>query len=89
MSKAKTLLILAREGNQSGRNFINNNIIHPFKRFTAMENILDKIDAIKANSVTEKEFKSVWGISLDEHMNKMMAYVKDADARIAEERKNG
>lgn len=53
-----------------------------------MENIIDKIDAIKADSVTEKEFKSVWGISLDEHMNKMMAYVKDADARIAEERKN-
>lgn len=53
-----------------------------------MENIIDKIDAIKANSVTEKEFKSVWGISLDEHMNRMMEYVQKADARIAEERKN-
>ncbi len=53
-----------------------------------MENILDKIDAIKANSVTEKEFKRVWGISLDEHMTKMMAYVHETDARIAEERKN-
>ena len=53
-----------------------------------MENIIDKIDAIKANSVTEKEFKKARGISLDEHMNKMIAYVKDADARIAEERKN-
>lgn len=53
-----------------------------------MKNILDKIDAIKANSVTEKEFKSVWGISLDEHMNKMMAHVRKTDARIAEERKN-
>ena len=53
-----------------------------------MENILDKIDVIKANSVTEKEFKSVWGISLDEHMSKMMTYVQETDARIAEERKN-
>lgn len=53
-----------------------------------MENIIDKIDAIKANSVTEKEFKSVWGISLDEHMNKMMAHVRETDARIAAEREN-
>lgn len=53
-----------------------------------MENIIDKIDAIKANSVTEQEFKSVWGISLDEHMSKMMAYVHETDARIAKERKN-
>ena len=53
-----------------------------------MENIMDKIDATKANSVTEKEFKSVWGISLDEHMNKMMAHVRETDARIAVERKN-
>lgn len=51
-----------------------------------MENIIDKIDAIKANSVTEKEFKSVWGISLDEHMGRMMNFVREADARIAKER---
>lgn len=51
-----------------------------------MENILDKIDAIKANSVSEKEFKSVWGVSLNEHMDKMMRYVRQADARISQER---
>ena len=34
---------------------------------TAMENVIDKIDALKANTVSEKEFKNVWGISLDEH----------------------
>lgn len=54
----------------------------------AMKNVMDTIDAIKANSVTENEFKSVWGISLDEHMNRMMEYVQKADARIAEERHN-
>ena len=53
-----------------------------------MKNVMDTIDAIKANSVTENEFKSVWGISLDEHMNRMMEYVQKADARIAEERHN-
>lgn len=51
-----------------------------------MENIIDKIDAIKANSVTEKEFKSVWSISLDEHMDRMMKFVREADERIAKER---
>ena len=53
-----------------------------------MKNVIDMIDAIKANSVTEREFKSVWGISLDEHMNRMMEYVQKADARIAAERKH-
>lgn len=51
-----------------------------------MKNVIDKIDALKVNAVSEKEFKSVWGISLDEHMNKMMAHVRAADVRIKEER---
>ena len=53
-----------------------------------MKNVIDKIDAIKANSVNEKEFKSVWGISLDEHMDRMMEHVRKTDARIKEERLN-
>ena len=53
-----------------------------------MENIIDKIDAIKANSVTKKEFKSVWGIGLDDHMKKVMEHVRETDVRIAAERKN-
>lgn len=51
-----------------------------------MKNVIDKIDALKVNTVSEKEFKSVWGISLNEHMNKMMVHVREADARIKEER---
>jgi hypothetical protein len=51
-----------------------------------MKNVIDQIDAIKANSVTENEFKSVWGISLDEHMNKMMEHVRMTDARVKEQR---
>ena len=53
-----------------------------------MENVIDKIDALKANTVSEKEFKNVWGISLDEHINKMMEHVRNTDARVREERLN-
>ena len=53
-----------------------------------MENVIDKIDALKANTVSEKEFKNVWGISLDEHINKMMEHVRKTDARVREERLN-
>lgn len=49
-------------------------------------NIIDKMDAIKANSVTEKQFESVWGISLNDHMKKIMAHVRKTDARVKEER---
>ena len=51
-----------------------------------MKNIIDMIDTIKANSVTEKEFKSVWGISLEEHTKRMMEHVRQTDARVKEER---
>lgn len=51
-----------------------------------LENIIDRIDAIRANSVTDKQFRDTWGISLDEHMGKMMAYVQNTDARIRADR---
>ncbi|MBO6169077.1 MAG: hypothetical protein J6O51_03810 [Bacteroidales bacterium] len=53
-----------------------------------MKNVIDKIDALKANTENEKEFKTVWGISLDEHINKMMMYVQKSDARIKEKRES-
>lgn len=52
----------------------------------ATKNVVDMIDAIKANTVSEKEFKSVWGINLDEHMNRMMEHVRKTDARVKEQR---
>jgi cystathionine beta-lyase family protein involved in aluminum resistance len=52
----------------------------------ATKNIIDVIDAIKANSVSEKQFESVWGISLDDHMKKMMEHVRETDARVKERR---
>ena len=53
-----------------------------------MKNVIDQMDSIKANSVSEKEFKNTWGISLDEHMNKMMEHVRKTDARVKAERHN-
>lgn len=52
----------------------------------ATKNIVDMIDAIKANSVSEKQFESVWGISLDDHMERMMDHVRKTDARVKEQR---
>ena len=49
-------------------------------------NLVDKIENMKANAVTNEEFKSVWGISLDDHMKKMMEHVRTTDARVAKER---
>lgn len=49
-------------------------------------NVIDQIDAIKANSVSEKQFESVWGISLDEHMARVMEHVRETDARVKEQR---
>lgn len=36
------------------------------------ENLMDRIDTIRANSVTDKEFEQTWGESLDVHVEKMM-----------------
>lgn len=52
----------------------------------ATKNVIDQIDAIKANSVSEKQFESVWGISLDEHMERMMEHVRETDERVKEQR---
>ena len=53
---------------------------------TQKENIMDRIDTIKANSVKEEQFRETWGVSLDEHMAKIMAHVQRTDARIKKER---
>ena len=53
-----------------------------------MKNVIDQMDSIKANSVSEKEFKNTWGISLDEHMERMIEHVHETDARVKAERQN-
>jgi len=45
-------------------------------------NLLDRIDAIRANSVTDQEFDKTWGSSLDRHLEKMMEMVSRIDAQM-------
>lgn len=54
----------------------------------AKMNIIDRIDTLRANSVTDEQFRATWGISLDEHIATMMAHVQKTDARIREEREH-
>lgn len=46
-----------------------------------MQTIIERIDEIRANSVTNDEFKKVWGVSIEEHVNKLMDWVKEFDSR--------
>lgn len=36
------------------------------------KNLVDRIDTIRANSVTDKEFEETWGRSLDSEVKKSM-----------------
>lgn len=54
----------------------------------AKMNIIDRIDTLRANSVTDEQFRATWGMSLNEHIAKMMSHVQKTDARIREEREH-
>ncbi len=38
-----------------------------------VENLIDRLDTIRVNSVSEEEFKRVWGKSLDDHAKRVVA----------------
>ena len=40
-------------------------------------NLLQRIDEVKANSVTPERFMKVWGVSIEQHLDEMMAFVMD------------
>lgn len=42
--------------------------------------LLDRIDEVRANSVTPEKFEKMWGYSIDEYLDKMMAQVEQIDA---------
>ena len=50
-------------------------------------NLLEKIDNLRAKSVTPERFEKVWGIGIDEHMRQLMQMVNEIDARSAEAQK--
>lgn len=47
-------------------------------------NLLEKINELRAHSVTPEQFKKMWGYSIEEYMAKMMRFV---DERKAQEKK--
>lgn len=40
-------------------------------------NLLEKIDELRANSVTPERFERVWGISIEEHLDQVMSFIKE------------
>lgn len=41
--------------------------------------LMDRIDFIRANSVTDDEFKKMWGYSIEEHVEKIMKWCRKFD----------
>ena len=41
--------------------------------------VMERIDFIRANSVTDEEFKKMWDYSIDEYVEKMMKWCKKFD----------
>lgn len=40
-------------------------------------NLLEKIDEICANKVTPERFEQVWGVSIEEHLDRLMEFVEE------------
>lgn len=40
---------------------------------TEVKKLIDRLDTIRVNSVSEEEFERVWGKSLDDHAKRMVA----------------
>ena len=50
-------------------------------------NLLEKIDELRAQSVTPEKFEKMWGYTIDEYLDKMMAIVEQLDAEDAAAKK--
>ena len=44
-------------------------------------NLLEKIDEMRAMSVTNEQFEKMWGYSIDEYLSKMMRLVEQDRAK--------
>ena len=43
-------------------------------------NLLEKIDELRAMSVTPEQFEEMWGYSIEDYLKKMMAFVEQQKA---------
>ena len=44
-------------------------------------NLLEKIDELRANSVTSEKFEETWGHSIEDHLDRLMAFVAEQEAQ--------
>lgn len=44
-------------------------------------NLLEKIDELRAMSVTPEQFEKMWGYTIEEYVEKMMKFVAEEEAR--------
>lgn len=44
--------------------------------------LLDRINEIRANSVTDKEYEEFWGEDLDKHVDELMDFAAEFDAQM-------
>lgn len=49
-----------------------------------VKNLMDRIDEVRVNSVTEDEYERVWNRSLDEQVSRMMVHWDELMARAKE-----
>lgn len=47
-------------------------------------NLLEKIDELRAQSVTAEKFEEVWGLSIEDHLDRLMAFVTEQEAADAQ-----
>lgn len=47
------------------------------------KDLLDRIDEVRANSVTPEKFKETWGYSLEDHVEDMMDFIRELEAKEA------
>ena len=38
--------------------------------------LLEKIDELRAQSVNPEKFEMIWGVSIEDHLNEMMAWYR-------------
>ncbi len=48
---------------------------------TKKMSLMNRIDEIRANSVTDEEFKALWGKSIDEHVDELMKWAEQWDVQ--------
>lgn len=42
-------------------------------------NLLEKIDELRAQKVTPEKFEETWGVSIEDHLDRLMAFVEEQE----------